>query len=277
MTEKPLTGIKLVNLSSNVPGPVAAARLVELGAAATKVEPPAGDPLKTFAGSWYDLLSKGQTVVRIDLKTQQGRTQLDRLLDDADLLLTSFRPSALRRLGIDWENLHPQHPRLCAVNIIGHPQPDEELPGHDLTYQAKLGVLRPPSLPITLYADMSGAERAVGISLALLLNFARTGQAGFASVSLYDVMREIAAPLAAGLTSQDGILGGTFPLYGLYRATDGWIAIAALEPAFAQRLSAEMELRFSTRAELEGIFSTRSASDWERWAQEHDLPIVKVE
>lgn len=277
MTQKPLSGAKLVTLALNVPGPVAALRLVELGAKAIKVEPPAGDPLKAAARPWYDSMTREQTVVALDLKNEQQRARLDEYLADANLLLTSFRPSALKRLGLDWERVHQRHPRLCAVNIIGHPPPEEELPGHDLTYQAKLGLLRPPQLPITLYADLAGAERAVSVSLALLLNCAHTGRAEFAYVSLYEAMRDVAGPLTAGLTVPNGILGGGFPFYGIYRASDGWIAIAALEPGFIQRMKSELNLTDSSHAELERIFRGRTAAEWEQWAGEHDLPIVAVE
>src|SRR5436853_4543301 len=99
------------------------------------------------------------------------------LLEEADLLLTSFRPSALRRLQLDWDTLHARYPRLCVLNIVGFGPPHEEVPGHDLTYQAKLGLLRPPLMPITLHADMAGAERSVSTAMALLLNFATTGKA----------------------------------------------------------------------------------------------------
>src|SRR5689334_13179181 len=98
-----LRGTKIVSLALNAPGPVAAARLTQLGAAVTKVEPPEGDALSKFAREWYALLTHGQKVLRLDLKDAGGKKQLDALLEKADLLLASFRPSALRRLGLDWE------------------------------------------------------------------------------------------------------------------------------------------------------------------------------
>ena len=98
MTLLPLQDKKLVTLALNVPGPVAAARLAKLGANVIKVEPPSGDALKIAARPWYDSLTEGQTVIRLDLKSQEGSAQLGKLLEEADLLLTSFRPSALQRL-----------------------------------------------------------------------------------------------------------------------------------------------------------------------------------
>jgi alpha-methylacyl-CoA racemase len=271
-----LTGTKIVSLALNAPGPVAAARLRQLGAEVTKIEPPEGDGTSKFAPEWYAELCHGQTVTRLDLKNPAEKRQLDNLLTSADLLLASFRPSALRRLGLEWQTLHARHPRLCFVGIIGHPAPDEERSGHDLTYQADLGLLRPPQMPPTLFIDMAGAERAVTMALALLNKRARTGESGCAWVSLYDCARDLAAPLHAGLTVAGGLLGGGYPLYGFYQASDGWVAIAALEPRFAQRLLSELKLEEANRAELERIFLQRSAANWERWAAEHDLPLVAV-
>jgi alpha-methylacyl-CoA racemase len=272
-----LQGVKIISLALNVPGPVAAARLTKLGAEVTKVEPPTGDATKTAAPGLYESLCQGQTVLRIDLKSPDGSAKLDDLLATADLLLASFRPSALQRLGLDWESLHARHPRLCFVGIIGYPAPFQERTGHDLTYQGNLGLLRPPQMPPTLFIDLAGAERAVSMALALLNRAARRGQAGCAWVSLHECARELAAPLKAGLTTSDGLLGGAYPLYGFYRANDGWIAIAALEPHFAQKLLSELGLKKADRTALERIFLQRKAASWEKWAAELDLPLVAVQ
>jgi alpha-methylacyl-CoA racemase len=271
-----LQSIKVVSLALNAPGPVAAARLTRLGAEVTKVEPPGGDALSNAARQWYEHLCQGQRVLRLDLKDPAGRQQLDALLAKADLLLASFRPSALKRLGLDWGSLQARHPRLCFVGIVGHPAPDEERSGHDLTYQADFGLLRPPQMPPSLFVDLAGAERAVSMSLALLNKVARTGTADRAWVSLYECARDLAEPLRAGLTVRGGLLGGGYPFYGFYQASDGWVAIAALEPHFAQRLLVELNLKKADRSELEPIFRQRSAEEWEKWAAERDLPLVAV-
>ncbi|MGB9123296.1 MAG: CoA transferase, partial [Candidatus Angelobacter sp.] len=219
---------------------------------------------------------QGQTVLRLDLKSPDGRAKLDDLLATADLLLASFRPSALQRLGLDWESLHARHPKLCFVGIIGYATPLQERTGHDLTYQGDLGLLRPPQMPPTLFIDLAGAERAVSMALALLNRSARKGQAGCAWVSLHECAQELAAPLKAGLTTSNGLLGGAYPLYGFYRANDGWIAVAALEPHFAEKLLSELGLKKADRTALERIFLQRKAASWEKWAAELDLPLVAV-
>jgi alpha-methylacyl-CoA racemase len=272
----PLHGMKIVTLGLNVPGPVAAARLAMLGAKVTKVEPLSGDPLNTVAPAWYAELCAGQTVLKLDLKNDEGRSKLDDLLTSAELLLASFRPAALARLGLDWEGLHSRHPRLSFVGIIGYPHPQEELTGHDLSYQAGLGLLSPPQLPPTLFVDLAGAERAVSSSLALLLEFARTGNPGCAWVALHDCARELAAPLQAGLTAPGGVLGGGSSFYSLYQTSDGWIALAALEPHFARKLISELGLPSGERSQLERAFRGRSAAAWEKWAKERGLPLAAV-
>ncbi|HEY6307313.1 MAG TPA: CoA transferase [Candidatus Angelobacter sp.] len=272
-----LQGVKIVSLSINAPGPVAAARLARLGAEVTKIEPPTGDPLKVAARPWYDSLCLGQTVVTLDLKDSIQRQRLDDLLENANLLLASFRPSALRRLGLDWESLHLRHPRLCFAGIVGYPPPQEEQSGHDLTYLADTGLLSPPALPLSLYVDLAGAERCVSLALALLLSFARTGQPACGFVSLYECAQELAQPLQAGLTVPGaGALGGASVFYSMYQASDGWIAVAALEPHFAQKLISELGLNSEDRDELKRVFSTRTAAAWHEWAAQRDLPLVAI-
>ena len=271
-----LQGVKIVSLALNAPGPVAAARLTQMGAEVTKVEPPAGDGLNKFAPAWYESLCEGQIVKKLDLKNADGREQLDGLLANADLLLASFRPAALQRLGLNWESLHARHPRLCFVGIVGYFPPDEERTGHDLTYQGDFGLLQPPQMPPSLFVDLAGAERAVSMALALLHRAARHGDAGCAWVSLYECARDLAAPYRAGLTSAGGLLSGGYPMYGFYQASDGWIAIAALEQHFADRLLRELNLSHGDRSQLESIFLQRSAAEWEKWAVERELPLVAI-
>src|SRR5229473_1870446 len=97
----PLQGTKIVNLGLNAPGPVAAARLAGLGAEVIKVEPPSGDPMNMAAPIWYAELCAEQTVLRLDLKSDEGRDKLDDILAGTQLLLASFRPAALARVGLD--------------------------------------------------------------------------------------------------------------------------------------------------------------------------------
>jgi crotonobetainyl-CoA:carnitine CoA-transferase CaiB-like acyl-CoA transferase len=266
----------VLSLAVNLPGPVAVARLRQLGAMVVKIEPPAGDPLAHVRPRWYELLHQGQTIVRIDLKADDGRKQLDQWLGQSDLLVTATRPAALRRLGLDWTTLHARDPRLCQVAIVGYPPPNEDVPGHDLTYQARAGLVEPPSLPRTCLADLAGAQQVVCAALALLLARER-GQGGqYVQVSLAEAVAEFAAPWQHGLTTPDGVLGGAWPGYGLYRAREGWVALAALEPHFWEGLSRELRLTEPDRGQLQQAFLAKTAEEWEAWAAARRLPLLRV-
>ncbi len=275
LTTAPLHGIRVVSLAVNLPGPAAAARMHSMGADVVKIEPPSGDPLHTAAPAYHAQLSAGQQVVVLDLKDTEGIRTLWGHLADADLLLTSSRPTALARLGLDWPAIHARSPRLCQVAIVGFPGDRAELAGHDLTYQATVGALRPPSMPRLLVADLAGAERAVADGLAALLARTRTGTGSYAEVALSAVIDDQAAPIRHGMTADGGPLGGGLPQYGLYPTADGYVAVAALEPHFWERLTALLGID-SSGTDLARLLLDRSAKEWERWATEHDLPLAAV-
>lgn len=259
----------------NLPGPVAAARLATLGASITKVEPPTGDPLRLVAADYYQALASGQDVIMLDLRAEDARTRLWDLLGHTDLLLTSTRPSALARLGLDWASLHQRLPQLCQVAIVGKRGAGAEQSGHDLTYQASAGTLLPPAMPTVLVADLAGAERAVADALATLVLRGVTGSGGYRETALSEVAEALAQPVSYGLTSTGGVLGGGLPAYGIYPAASGHVALAALEAHFWTRLTELLGVR-GGRAELERTFATRTAQEWQDWALEHDVPLVAV-
>jgi crotonobetainyl-CoA:carnitine CoA-transferase CaiB-like acyl-CoA transferase len=268
--DRPLAGFRVVNVSVNIPGPLAAARLVELGATVTKVEPPDGDPLQAASAELYERLAAGQEVVRLDLKDDVGRSALDSLLTEADVLLTSSRPSALARLGLG-ADVASRHPNLVHISIVGHAEPGQERAGHDLTYVSAFGAVSPPSLPQTLVADIGGAERAVTAAVAMLLARERGSRERRVEVALADAAETFSLPWIHGLTRPGGLLGGGLPFYGLYQADGGWIAVAALEPRFRERLVAELGA-----VPTDDAFAGRTPEEWERWAAERDLPIAAV-
>lgn len=276
---QPLAGVRVVSIAVNLPGPAAASRLTALGAEVTKIEPPSGDPLRQFAKAYYDELVDAQSVEVLDLKEDSGRSRLHDLLADADLLITSHRTVALERLGLGWDALHGRHPRLSHVAIVGHPAPGDNLPGHDLTYQAVNGMLPTgpggPAMPTVLAADLTGAERAVSEGLAALVQRAATGAGSYREVALSTAAEAMAAPLRHGLTAPGGLLGGALPAYRIYPTAEGHVAVAAIEPHFSSRLFGLLGVS-GTREELETAFASRTAAEWQAWAEEHDLPIAEV-
>ncbi|MDI3269910.1 MAG: CoA transferase [Bacillota bacterium] len=283
-TMLPLDGLTVLSTALNVPGPVAAFRLRELGARITKVEPPGGDPLRKVAPSWYQELIRDQEVLTLDLKAPEGQRILHERLSQTDLLLTSQRPSSLARLGLDPDRLFPLYPKLLHVLLVGYGAGREEEPGHDLTYVTQLGMVKPPALPLTLVSDLAGAQRAVQEALALFLCRERRIPQRQAVVSLQEAARLWAAPWRCGLTAPEGLLGGAYPLYRFYRARDGWVAVAALEEKFAWRLCGEMGVdpqrlgQRDTWPEVERAlaegFLRRSVEEWEAWAKAMDVPLT---
>ena len=263
-----LDGIHVVTLAQNVPGPLAAVRMRAAGARVTKVEPPAGDPCLALSPAWHAELHEGISIERLDLKTETGRTRMSALLDDADIFLTSQRPSALARLGLDPDTLRSRVPHLRVVRIVGSVR-EPEHPGHDLTYQAHAGLLG-DAMPRTLVADVMASERAFAAALAVL----RQPPGAAMDIGLVESLEPMLAPLRHGLTKPDGVLGGGAARYRLYAAKFGWVAIAALEPHFEARLSDALGV--PVNVDLSARMRERTADEWETWAQERDLPIVAV-
>lgn len=259
--------VTIVSIAQNLPGPVAISRLVADGAQAVKIEPPWGDQVAVLCKPWYDVLTANVRVERLDLKDAAGMTTLRMLLQDADVLVASHRPAALERLGLDAASLRPIYPRLSHVNIVGDTRHPNQA-GHDLTYQAKAGLVG-QSLPLTLLADMAGAERAH----AAIKDAVRVPGSSHV-VGLSDALRDLAAPLAFGLTGHGRPLGGANPTYAIYPAREGSIAVAALEPHFKARLY--QGLGIDDGADLRPVFMTRTAKEWEDWAVERDVPLVAV-
>ena len=268
---EPLAGIRVVSLASNLPGPIAAAQLASMGAQVTKIEPPAGDPLAAVARAWYDELVADQEIVVLDLKQSEQRGRLDDYLADADALITAMRPSALSRL--DLHRLSETHPALVHVEIVGHDGDAAEVPGHDLTYQAAHGTLCPPTMPLVPVADLLGAERAVSAAVAGLLSRTRVGRGGHYKIVLDHAAQMAGAAVRHGLMGPATPLGGALPTYRIYPTLDGYVALGALEPHFAARVTEHIG---RTIEELESTFKTRTTSDWEAIGRELDIPLAEV-
>ncbi|MEO8678675.1 MAG: CoA transferase [Vicinamibacterales bacterium] len=268
MTARPLDGVRIVSIAVNLPGPVAVARLVADGATAVKIEPPWGDPLRALNPEWYEELHAGVETRVLDLKSQAGAEAIRDLLAYTDIFIASHRPAALGRLGLDAEEMLQAFPHVRYLNIVGNTAQVED-PGHDLTYQAQEGLVT-DRLPLTLLADMTGAERAYATALLLL----RDEPGARREVGLFDCLQSLTAPIRHGLTAPGGPLGGANPAYGVYAARGGHVAVAALEPHFRQRLYAALGLRDS--AALTDAFHHRTPEEWEAWAAERDIPLAAV-
>ena len=268
-----LQGVQVVSLAINLPGPLAAARLRALGATVTKIEPPAGDPLRAVAPTWYAELTVGQRVVTLDLKDPADRAVAARELSRADLMLTAMRPSALVKLGLD--ELTAANPHLSHIEIVGHDGIAAEQPGHDLTYQALHGTLQPPTMPTVPGAARRGAARAVAAARRALRGAAESGGGHRERVVLEPAAADAGAAVRHGLMGAGAPLGGAHPGYRIYSSSDGHVALAALEPHFWERARAGLGVE-GTQEELEQTFLSKPTREWEEVAKRLDIPLIGI-
>ena len=278
---KPLRGVRILSLALNLPGPAALMRLKALGASCTKLESPAGDPMQHYSTEAYAQMHAGVKIVKADLKTERGLARLHKLLAVTDVLLTSFRPSALNRLGLGWKALHKAHPHLNLVSIVGDTAAPE-VPGHDLTYMAEHGLITGLDLPPTLFADMSGSLLAVEAVLASVIQQRATSRSSMQTIGLSQAAQYLALPRYWKLTTPDGLIGGAHAFYQVLPCKDGRVAIAALEPHFAQRVCVLMgtsltqqddALNAALRKKLKAFVKQQTSKALDSLAKKHDLPI----
>ncbi len=262
----PLQGLRVLDLTRLLPGPVAALRLAELGADVLKIEAPgAGDPTRTMMqsssdrvagrpGAFYRMVNRGKRETRLDLKSHAGRNVLRALAAEADVLIESFRPGVMARLGLGYDALREANPRLvyCAISGYGASGPFADRAGHDLNYIGYAGVLDQlagrdgaPILPNFQIADLlGGALAAVTQILAALWHVARGGEGRFVDISMthvshaHNVVAQVAlANDGAAPAAGAGLLNGGVPCYNLYRTSDRrWLAVGALELKFWETL-----------------------------------------
>ena len=291
---KPLRGVRVLSLALNLPGPAALMRLRAMGATCIKAEPPApkslpagtpGDPMGQYNRGAYAALHAGVKVITVDLKTEKGQAALHKALARTDVLLTSFRPSALTKLGLGWKALHKRHPALSLVTIVGAPGARAEEPGHDLTYLADNGLVTGLDLPATLFADMGGALMASEAVLKAVLaqRGGRSGKGSFQEVALSDAAAWLALPRHWGLTQPSGAVGGLHAGYKVYPCKDGRVAVAALEPHFAVALCAAAGVPASanpavmiapaTHQAIAAFLLTQTRKQLDKLGAEKDIPL----
>ena len=229
--------------------------------------------MRTYASSYYEALHQGIEVLALNLKDASDRSAFDGLLANADVFITAQRGSALERLQLAGDALATRFSRLCHIDIVG--EEGSEIAGHDLTYLADAGLATPPHLPATLLADLAGAERAVTATFAALRLAQLTGRGQHIVVSLALAAHAFAGPMAHGLTSPGGLLSGAHPGYNFYRANDGWVVLAALEPHFVERVKSASDTKFTTE-DLQQFFAQKTIAEWKNWASAHDIPLSVI-
>jgi crotonobetainyl-CoA:carnitine CoA-transferase CaiB-like acyl-CoA transferase len=320
MSALPLEGVRVLDLSRLLPGPFCSLLLADFGADVVKVEDTGmGDYVRwaepTFAGversaaaAFFLALNRNKRSIRVDLKTEAGRDVLLALVRDADVLLESFRPGVLDRLGVGYERLREENPGLvyCAISGYGQDGPYRDRAGHDMNYLGLAGVLGltgdadgPPVQAAGQIADVGGGSlmAAFGI-LAALRERDRSGAGQLVDVSMTDGALSWMAMTAARVFAGDATprrgeleLGGRLLCYRPYATSDGWVSLGALEPKFwaawCRGVGREdlVEHQFAgpgspPHAEVEAIFASRTRAQWEAFAAEHDCclePILELD
>jgi crotonobetainyl-CoA:carnitine CoA-transferase CaiB-like acyl-CoA transferase len=267
-------------------------RLQAMGAKCTKLEPlaPLGmstsDPMGIYKPAAYEEMHKGLKVLQADLKSERGQAALHKQLANTDVLITSFRPSALVKLGLTWKELHKRYPALCVVSIVGAPGERAEEAGHDLTYQADSGLVNGLDMPASLYADMGGSLLATEAVLQALLLRQRPsraqGKGVLHEVALSDASAYLALPRTWGLTVPSGDVGGAHAGYKVYPCKNGRVAVAALEPHFAARLceaaglgkeAAKLMHKRRTHEGVAQFLASQTRAQLDKLARSKDIPL----
>ncbi|MBN2266201.1 MAG: CoA transferase [Candidatus Aminicenantes bacterium] len=304
MSAKPLDGVRILDLSRLLPGPFCTLVLADLGADVIKVEDPeGGDYIRTWPplidgrGAYFLALNPGKKSVAINLKAPGGRTLFLKLAATAGVIVESFRPGTVDRLGVGYEDVRSVNPRVvyCSISGFGQDGPDRDRAGHDLVYAARAGLLglcgwpeARPTIPPVQVADLSSALYAATGIAAHLREAERTGQGCHLDIGMLDsALSWMIMPVAEYAAGERGGRGrlpltGKHPCYNVYRTRDGRdICLAALEgkfwSAFCRTVGRDdlLPLQFSEEPEdlarFEALFAERSAAEWTALLQGTDF------
>jgi crotonobetainyl-CoA:carnitine CoA-transferase CaiB-like acyl-CoA transferase len=311
----PLERLKVLDLSRLLPGGFCSLMLSDFGAEVIKVEDTGPGDYVRWAPPFYEgaeqtarsalflALNRGKRSIRVDLKSSGGREVLLRLARDADVLLESFRPGVLNRLGVGYETLRQENPALvyCAISGYGQDGPFTGRSGHDLNYLGLNGLLGltgeadgPPIQSAGQIADIGGGAlmAVIGILVALRER-EHSGQGQFVDCSMFDgALSWLAMVAAEGFASRfrrrgELQLGGALTCYRPYRCADGYVTLGALEPkfwaAFCKGVGREDLLNGAfdppgseTHRAVCEIFLSRTREQWRAFASEHDCCLEPV-
>ncbi len=313
MSALPLQGTRVLDLSRLYPGPYATLVLADLGADVVKVEDPGGGdylrwmpPLAGEQSGWFHALNRNKRSLALDLRRPEGPAALLRLARRFDVVVESFRPGVLDRLGVGWEALSRENPRLvlCSISGYGQDGPYRDRAGHDIDYVALAGVLAvngPPEHPVPLGVQVGdvagGAWPAVTGILAALLGCHATGKGAWIDVAMAEGALAMLA-LQQGAADAEGRalrrggeqLNGGSACYRVYRAKDGgFVALGALEPKFFKAFCDAVgrpdlaDRQFDREGDVEGpveevaaVFASRTRADWAAFAEAHDVCVMPV-
>ena len=293
----PLEGLTVLDFSTLLPGPLATFMLAEAGAEVIKVEKLGGEDMRRFPPNFgstsaaFTVLNGGKKSIAADLKTEGGHRLINGLVERADILVEQFRPGVMDQLGFGYEQVRALNPRIIYCSITGYGQigPRAQEAGHDLNYQAVTGLLSlspgipdAPTVPPSLVADIAGGTLPAVLNILLALRQRDlTGEGCHLDIAMADAMFTFAwFGLAQGHVigrfpgSQETMLTGGLPRYGLYATKDGrFLALGGLEEKFWQTVCDGIGLpeRFrddradpdATRAAIVSLVADKTAAEWQ--------------
>jgi alpha-methylacyl-CoA racemase len=303
---QPLAGIKVIDFSTLLPGPLATLLLAEAGAEVIKIERPGrGDEMRAYEPRLgpdsvnFAVLNRGKRSIAIDLKDPAARARLMPLVCEADVLIEQFRPGVMDRLGLGYETLKMENPRLVYCSLTGYGQsgPKAGIAAHDLNYIAETGLLSlgadregTPVIPPALIADIGGGAYPAVINILLALQGrARTGEGCYLDVAMCDnlfpfMYWALGQGFAAGRWPRPGgeLVTGGSPRYQIYRTADArFLAAAPLEQRFWERfcelIGLEARLRndaldpASTIDRIARVIGARDAAHWQEVFRGEDV------
>lgn len=311
-----LKGLKIVDFTRLLPGPVTTLLLAQMGAEVIKIESPKRMDYARVSGMQVDgasilfhQLNHNKHLKMIDYASETGKEEIFEIIKNADALIEQFRPGAMAAWGLGYEQIKEINPEIVYVSLTGYGQANAYAneAGHDLNYLAYSGVMSlikdadgKPTVPDTQFADISGAYMAVMAMQAALLKKAHTGKGSFVDVSLADAVNPfLAVPLAlhkGGLDyRQFNIINGkTTVNYAVYQcADDKWLSVAAMEPKFWNNIcelvgkpewkrdnELELTLHVFDKKAVEALFKSKTRDEWMSLFQGQDVciaPILEVE
>jgi crotonobetainyl-CoA:carnitine CoA-transferase CaiB-like acyl-CoA transferase len=308
-----LSGIRVVDLSLFLPGPMMTLMMADQGAEIIKVEPRAGDPARGMepfeAGQsvWFRNLNRGKQSLALDLKSEDGRERLWSLVSDADVFVEGFRPGAMQRLGFDYPAVSARNPRIvyCSISAFGQSGALAHHPAHDLAVQALSGFLSvndgpegDPVVPGVPSADMAAGLTALAAVLMALIGRERTGRGDHIDCAMFDALLPWSAHISgsalaggeAPRSSEQRSLGGA-AFYNVYRTKDGrHVALGGRESKFVATLLGALGRpdlaslgdapagppQAPLRTFLQEQFANRTRDDWVAWFRDKDVAFAPV-
>jgi len=283
-----LSGLRVLDLTRLLPGPFCTLYLAQLGASVLKVEDPGGgDYVRALSPEVFAQVNRNKRSLTLDLRKPQGVQVFQRLVQRCDVVVESFRPGVMTKLGCDYETLKTLNPRLVYASLTGYGQtgPYRERAGHDMNYAAYAGALdqsdhgRAPVLPNTLQADLAGGALtcAIGV-LSAVLGARASGRGCYVDCAMLDGILALQVPNLASLRMGyrgPGALTGALPNYQVYECADGkYVALGALEPKFWKTFceaaghpeladpAVQQPLEQTKRATA-ALFKTKTRDEWE--------------